>query len=623
MINGGSFVVLLPDTPAAAPVAAQLTPACDLQVAHASGRPWLLARRGPSPAVVHAGEQPCRLVVLGCSDVSAQDLTRSAQRVRTAPDVTTLAQRWAGSHLVLASLQGQVHASGPAMETRRLFHAVLGGVHVLADRADVLAELGGFGVDAAVLADRLVRCLPHPLRDAPLWREVSAVPGGVQVTLERDGRAVSSRRWWQPPAAELSRRQGAVLLRDGLAAAVAARTAGGRAITCDLSGGLDSTPVCYFASRGPSGVLARTLYNDDPGGREDLHWARIALRAMPGVHTHLTGSTDELPDFFGGLPSLRVQFDEPTQAVTAGPRISALLADDAGWGIRVHLNGLGGDHLLRGVRGWQHGLARRRPLLAWRRARAEDAPAGVSGLDTLRQLLDRRSYAQWLSAVTEDAVTGVAPPEVPSTSDWSTRPTLPPWLSQDARASVIDHLRTAAADAEPLDTDRAVHLDLSFLRDAGRLVRGTAQIGQPIGVAYESPLMDDRVAEAVLAVRREERDTPLEWKPLMKEAVRDLLPPEYLRRVNKVGGSPQAVRGYAAHHRTLLELCEDSGLVQAGVLDLDRFAAASAPDALASPTTHVHATVNAALFLRNLRTGSATAGDVDRSRSDTTAAVAG
>ena len=79
------------------------------------------------------------------------------------------------------------------------------------------------------------------------------------------------------------------------------------------------------------------------------------------------------------------------------------------------------------------------------------------------------------------------------------------------------------------------------------------------GVHYDGPLVDDHVVEAVLAVRHEERDTPIEWKPLMKAAMKNLLPDDYLRRTNKVGGSPQSLRGYAANYDQLVAIWEESG----------------------------------------------------------------
>ncbi|WP_406673821.1 asparagine synthase-related protein [Nonomuraea sp. N2-4H] len=424
------------------------------------------------------------------------------------------------------------------MQTRQVFHAMIDGVRVLCDRADVLSELGGLPLDEIALGLRLARGLPYPADRLPMWQGVSAVPGPQYVLVRRDGREAEQRTWWRRPEPRLTRADGAALLRDALETAVRVRTETEADIACDLSGGLDSTPLCYFAARGPKGVIARTFYTDDPGGREDLEWARRALPAMPGVHTHDVFSAQGLPGFYEGLYDLAIPMDEPTQAGAAIPRIRHMLADDVERGVTIHINGLGGDHLLRGVKAWNHTLMRARPFTAWSRSRAEDAPMGIGPLSTLRQLMDRRTYRQWYLATVRDAARGVEPPELPRINDWSVPLSLPDWLTADARASMLDRLRRLGAEATPLGTGLAGHFDVFTVQQAGRLARSMGLVGQSLGVSYDAPLLDDHVVEAVFQVRYEERDSPIEWKPLMKAAMTGLLPDDYLRRTTKIGGAP-------------------------------------------------------------------------------------
>ncbi|WP_114558164.1 asparagine synthase-related protein [Desertihabitans aurantiacus] len=595
------FLVALPDTTAAAPVADRLRDAADVVVPHASGRPWLMVRQGVDP-VLTAAAGSTRTALVGPTSATATDLERVAAGIGRAVEATTLADRFAGSYLALASVDGELYANGPAMETRRLHRTRVSGVEVLADRADVLAVLGGFEVAPELLALRLVGALPHPLNGTTLWHEVEELRGECYLVVDAAGTGVRQGRWWSVPEPVLGRAEGAELLRDAVREAVASRGRPGEQLACDLSGGLDSTPLCYYAAQGPTGVLARTLFNTDPGGREDLHWAQLALRFMPGVHTHLVGATEELQDFYEGVDELAVPFDEPTQAATAGPRIHAMLLDDRERGIGTHLNGLGGDHVFRGIGAWEHTLARTNPLRAWQRARSEHVPQRIGRLQTLRQLADRRSYRRWYADTVQAALDGAATSGAPQLNDWSAPVTLPPWLTPAARELVRRRALDALDQVEPLDPTTAGHSDLFFIRDAARLVRGTGQIGQAVGVAYEAPLLDDRVVTPVLSVRRVERDTPLEWKPLIKQAMRGVLPDDYLDRTTKVGGGPQSVRGYQRHHAALMALVEDAGLLDSELVDRDLLLGTTAPQARETPPGHVHQAVNAALFLRNLST---------------------
>jgi len=310
--SGTWFFLALPDNEAAMAVANRVLPSADVIVDHPSGRPWLLARIPNRQVVVHR-EGPNRLALIGSTAADPQQLSRVSDSLRSPGDAVGVSARFAGSYCVVGSLAGQVYAQGSAMGVHRVFHALVDGVRVICNRADVLAELGGLQIDATALALRLVRSLPHPFQEIPLWNGLRPVAPQNYITVDRDGRNWNSGMWWRRPESRLSRAEGANRLRTALEAGVAARTASGAPIACDLSGGMDSTPLCYFAAQGPSGVIARTMYNDDPGGRQDLDWAHSALPSMPGVRGHVVESTEHMPDFFGGLLDVHDRFDEPSQ----------------------------------------------------------------------------------------------------------------------------------------------------------------------------------------------------------------------------------------------------------------------------------------------------------------------
>ncbi len=71
------------------------------------------------------------------------------------------------------------------------------------------------------------------------------------------------------------------------------------------------------------------------------------------------------------------------------------------------------------------------------------------------------------------------------------------------------------------------------------MVRNTQIVGALLWGFLRGALLDDRVVEAVLAVRYEERDGPLEWKAI-DEAGHDGTGSGRLPSLTiKVGGSPQ------------------------------------------------------------------------------------
>ena len=323
---------------------------------------------------------------------------------------------------------------------------------------------------------------------------------------------------------------------------------------------------------------------------------------MPRSVDHQVFSNEGLPGFFGGLNGLGIPLDEPTAAAATLPRLKYMLNRDRQSGITLHLNGIGGDHLLRGVKTWNHTIGRSKPLTAWKRARAEDIPDGIGKRETLRELLDRRSYTQWYSEAVDQAFSDTPHAEFPRTSDWSVPMAVPPWLTVEANRDLEQTLRKIAPHVEPMDESLAGHFDLQTIRHATALTRGMEQAGQALGVSYEAPLLDDHVVEAALATRYEERDSPVEWKPLMKEAMKGLLSDDYLRRTTKIGGGPQTVRGYADHYDELVDLWDSSGILGYDIVGAQRLVEESQPSAVAAPPGLINPLNNLAMFLQ-ARTG--------------------
>ncbi|MBT3149343.1 hypothetical protein HTV45_00185 [Streptomyces sp. CHD11] len=86
-------------------------------------------------------------------------------------------------------------------------------------------------------------------------------------------------------------------MREALFDAVAARTANQKVVSADLSGGLDSTSLCFVAGRSTGTDLA-TLHYEAHGGRgEDLAHARRAAAALPRAR-HVVVPPAETPDWY-------------------------------------------------------------------------------------------------------------------------------------------------------------------------------------------------------------------------------------------------------------------------------------------------------------------------------------
>jgi asparagine synthase (glutamine-hydrolysing) len=89
------------------------------------------------------------------------------------------------------------------------------------------------------------------------------------------------------------------------------------------------------------------------------------------------------------------------------------------------------------------------------------------------------------------------------------------------------------------------------------------------GLPLAAPFLDDRVVEACLAVRLHERTTPWRFKPMIAEAMRDLVPATLLQRTTKGDFSVDWHAGLRRARTHLATLLDDPILGRLGLVDVD------------------------------------------------------
>lgn len=584
--DGARWFVALPDCPAAERVAAALRPRVRAEVAHRSGRAWLMGVwAADDMRVLDAG--PARTAV--CGVLRGDDL-----HAAPANPAGLLRTALPGSFHVAVSGGGRTSLRGSAHGLRRVFTASVGGVPVAADRADVLADLTGAGIEPAALAARLLLPgMPQILADTTVWQGVRAVPPDHVLTLTPDGRTTED-RWWTPPAEDLSLREGAELLGAELRRSVEARAALGP-LTADLSGGLDSTGLCLLAGRAGARL---TTVSVSGLGDEDMQGAARVRPLLPEA-AHLTlDSAGELPACFAELPGTWAPPDEPFPEARTQARLRGVARRLAAGGARAHLAGLGGDELFSPSPGHLHDLARRRPLRALRHLGAYRAHHRWSRQQALALIGGgSRTYAQWLAEQRTRLGADfdyTAPP-----TSWGYPLRLPPWATGEAAELVGGLLESRLPDARPAADDRGRHLAVERIRAGAHGSRLYGRVFEAEGAACQLPFFDDTVVDACLRVRAGERFSPWEYKPLLKEALADVLPGELLARRTKDEASRDAHDGLRRHRHQLLELCEESALGRLGLVDPGALRTAlSGPLPPRLPLAAVTLTLGAEVWLR-------------------------
>ncbi|MFE1954138.1 asparagine synthase-related protein [Streptomyces sp. NPDC059524] len=588
--------VVLPDTPEGQATAGRLTasatapggshaPSADDDVAwqvfpYPSGRPWVIVRsrlRRVSGAVRGADA----VLVIGPAPVEGL-----AEELRAGRDGAglhhRLARRLPGVHHVISRTGDETWVRGTASGLRRI-HATDGPFPLVSDRPAVLAHLTGAGLDDTALALRLLDFLPHPLSARPVWRGLTEIDPAHALVLRADGTR-ATRRWWHAPEAELPMAEGAARLGDALDRSVRAHVSGRARVSCELSGGFDSTSLAFLTRRaGPAHLSLLTVASRESHA-EDETWAlravELARAERPDGLSHEIVPGDEVPLFYAGvseqLPApAALMGDEPLPVAPARARARMLLGLAAARGSECHITGYGGDELFMALPTVAGDLLPRHPLAAWNRIGAVRHQLGWPLAATARALIGRGSFRAWLAdAVTDDVLPTSRTPQL----TWSVRQSLPPWLTDDARDLVRDAFRIAAADAEPLAPRPGRHLDLDTLRTGARHFQAMEDYGLGLGLPVAAPLYADHVVEATLAVRLTDRIDPARYKPLLAEAVREAVPAPLLDRTTKDHMNSDTVQGLVRHADELRRLWEPgaSRLAGLGLVDPARLDALAA-----------------------------------------------
>jgi asparagine synthase (glutamine-hydrolysing) len=594
--------VVLPDHPAGAEIAARLTFQDEPElVCHSSGRPWIVGVwRAGEMVSGSAGEN--QVVLLGCTTIAGDELARRIAGLRSVHELNTLAGELPGSFHLIASIGGEVRVQGTLSTACQVFSGTIAGedLTVAADRPQTIAALAGSGVEEETLPLYLLSpWQPWPLNESNLWRGVTTPPFGHYLRIERDGTAHAV-GWWRPPEPELPFSEGVTRVREALRSAVAARRPRDGMVSADLSGGLDSTSLCFLADH--CGLPLVTIRNQpvDPSNDDDK-WGRHSEERMPGVR-HVVVERGTGTEWF----------EESTAHDLEGPtlfaRVLALVEDlgrlAGGLGSVTHLQGINGDELFHTTQSpmYLHALVRQRLRGSVRHIRALKAMRRWSWPETVRFLAGYLPYSRWLESCA-DQVTVRRDGQRPE-FEWDIPPELPPWATAQTVATTRALLRAAAAEGlDPLAPLPIQHRILRITQANGAALRQYTRVTARAGVSLQAPYLDDRVLEAVLSIRISDRMAVGRFKPVLTEAMRGIAPDSLLERKTKGDYSAELYSGLRRRKHRLLELCEGSRLAQLGLIDPDRLRAqlrAVHPDT--RPLASFEPTLGCERWLRSLRT---------------------
>lgn len=557
-----STFAILPDLADAKPFMEKLPFVNPTVLMYPSGRPWVVGHWGEGE-VVEASVGTVRAVVIGHCPITTAQLQQLISRIRNVADVDVLARRLSGTFHLIAYIDGTVRAQGSLAGLRRLFHTRKHGITIAADRADVLATVTRTNVNERILAAR-VTCggmLPPPLGEQSVWSNVSTLPADSFLAME-SGQEV---QWWRAPQADVPLEQGVDAVKAALVTAVASRQPDQGRLSADLSGGMDSTALCFLAAdKNPELLTFR--WGEAEAGNDDARFAAYAATALPQAE-HLVVEHGDLASLFSA-PQDWVDQEQPyvfTRTLARTRQTAKILAEQ---GSQLHLTGHGGDELFYKFPGYLHRLARRQPWMALKHLRGHSALSRWPLRDSVRELAGRGDINSWWRAQSQN-LTMPAPASRFPPLEWNFVPLrAAPWVTDHALDLARSAIYETAETVRPFAEDRGQHQFLLALRTTGPAYAQLSRVYADYGVQLHMPYLDDRVIEAALTVLLHERATPWRYKPLLAAAMRGIVPEQILSRSTKGEFSADLSAGRRKNMSELVETFRDSTLAQHDLIDV-------------------------------------------------------
>ncbi|MEU1674814.1 albusnodin/ikarugamycin family macrolactam cyclase [Streptomyces roseifaciens] len=459
-----------------------------------------------------------RLAAFGPCAATSADLARAL----AAPDLSRVAGTWPGSYTVVRlGVQGAVEVITDAASACPVYTTRTARGLVWGSSSWALSTLARGGIDTGWLASYLLD-KQNPLPGHSPWADVAPVPAGHRLTLAPGGTARVS-PWWSP--ARRSYADAVPLIRRALTEGVRARMED-TPVSCDLAG-TDSTTVAVIASQyGP--VRAMTAHPEGVTDGGDMAYAR--LLSVPGLTRTLFPIQSRHLPFSPADDPLPVT-DEPAPSSSLWAMFSAQMRAATGAGPGCHLTGDGGDNLFIAPPTHLADLARRRRFLRL----AGDALAWA-------QLRKTSPWPLLSAALGRDAHRLARP--------WLTRP---PWLLAPAPAPT----------AGQADADAVLVADV---RGAARPAYADAQLAEALGAELHNPYFDALMLDAVASVPSWDRFTVRRYKPLLTDAIGDLLPEAHRTRATKGTFAGDFHRGVRVNLPRVLGLA-DGRLAAMGLVD--------------------------------------------------------
>ncbi len=575
----------------------------DLQVIrHVSGAPWIVGHWA-SCAVQTFETADGRLVLFGLDAmVDVALVSHLALASRNMDCLTSVLEGIHGPAVLVAESNGRAAVQGDLAGIAPLYYTHAAGQTVAGTSISMLLDLcNDDTIDRVHMASQMLAPLaPWPLAHRSPWSAIEQLCPLDRLKLGTDGSATTV-RWWRPPDGRLSLDDAAAGLRTAIRRSCQVRADSGH-LSADLSGGIDSTALCFGLDSVGADVTTFHVRPSDESNTDYL-WAERAQMDLPRFRHRCLEAGRPESMFTTGLQHANSGCTaRPDSWVTGRAHVRDLAGRAIENGSTLHICGLGGDELFGMLPAYPWSFARSCSVKQLRALNNYRLGLRVGPLSFVQALATRTSYRQHLAKLAGDLQVG-QPQQRRLDVSWTGQPWLPGWATGEALSLARSALELAAAGVDDgLDADRTRHQLIQSLMFEGSVVHQVNQWLADVPIRWSAPFLDRQVIEAVLSVRTAEWFVPRRPKSLLLKSLRGIVPSWLSDRWDKGEYSREAYSSLRAIGPKNDLSAGGSRLSQLGLIDEARLhSALDSPDQSEGALVAFDRTVAAEVWLRENR----------------------
>ena len=361
-------------------------------------------------------------------------------------------------------------------------------------------------------------------------RDVCCMRPGHYAIIKACGTALQPKRYWKPafsPATarrDKSASEKAQALRTGLEEAVQRHLSSDVPVGLFLSGGIDSSSLVALASQYASEPLKTFAVTFPETWISEAPFSRLIAQKYRTQHSEICLDQSQ---FLDQLPNVLAAMDQPT---FDGVNVFVVSQAARELGLKVALSGQGGDEVLTGYSTYRsiRTLMRCRPFIRFLSSPIREGLASLWNRGSGRSAISAK-FADLLRADYDSALSPYL--------------ILRSLFLQTARSNLLTATGGQLREGVPLEVERelrdwgtsldpvnqvSLYEQMTYL--ANVLLRDSDVMGMAHGLEIRVPFLDHQLVDLLAGMPGRDKYGNGRPKPLLLQAMGDLLPPEIYQR---------------------------------------------------------------------------------------------